>query len=83
MWMAIINEVQMESMICVQELTCQFENIAVVQFKGKYISNYCTAAANLLLELEHQDQLPATYLITITKHFSVVSLQNFAVMWIS
>ena len=69
-WMAIINKVQMESMIWVQELTRQFENMTVAPFKGKNISDYCTAAANLLLELERQDQLPATYLTTIIKQFS-------------
>ena len=51
-WVVIVNKVQMESMIHVQELTPQYENMTVAQFKGKNISNYYTAAANLLLELE-------------------------------
>ena len=71
----------MESMICVQKLTRQFENMTVAQFKGENVSNYCTTAANLLLELERQDQLPATHLTTIIKRFSLVSVENFVVMW--
>ena len=75
--MAIVNEVQMESMIRVQELTRQFKNMMVAHFKGKNVSDYCTTAANLLLELEGQDQLPTTHLTTIIKRFSAVSVQNF------
>ena len=73
-WMAIINKVQMESVFQVQELMGQFKNMSVVQFKGKNVSNYCTAAANLLLELRRQDQLPTTHLMTIIKQFSAVSV---------
>ena len=79
-WMAIVNKVQMESMIRVQELMRQFENMTMEQFKEENISNYCTAATNLLLELEHQDQLPAMHLMII-KNFSAVLVQNFVVMW--
>ena len=79
----MVNKVQMESMICIQDLTCQFKNMTVVEFKGENVSNYCTTAANLLLELEHQDQLSAMHLATIIKHFSAVSMQNFVVMWMS
>ena len=67
--MAIVNQVQMEFMIHVQELTCQFENMTVVQFKDKNVHNYCTTATNLLLELKHQDQLHLSHLMTIIKHF--------------
>ena len=38
-WMAIVNEVQMESMVRVQELTRQFENMTVAQFKGENVSD--------------------------------------------
>lgn len=48
-WLAIVNKIQMESMICIQEFTKHFENMTVAQLKSENISIYITIATNLLL----------------------------------
>ena len=82
-WMAIVGEVQMESLRRVTDMVKKFEAMKVSHFKGENVRDYCTAASSLLLQLEREDQVPSTHLLTIVDALSEVSVQAFAVMWMA
>jgi len=81
--MAIVGEVQMESLRRVTDMVKKFEAMKVSHFKGENVRDYCTAASSLLLQLEREDQVPSTHLLTIIDALTEVSVQAFAVMWMA
>ena len=82
-WMAIVAEVEMESLQRVTNMVKKFEAMKVSDFKGENVSDYCLAAGTLLVQLEREGKLPETHLSTIVNTFSNVSVQKFSIMWMA
>ena len=82
-WMVLVREVQMDSLRRVTMLVKKFEATKVSDFKGENVRDYCTSVQTILLQLEREDQLPPTHLLTLVDAFCDVSVQDFRIGWMS
>ena len=83
LWMAIVAEVQSDSLRRCQQLVKKFEALSLSQFKGENVREYAKAAEELLLQLERDEQLPPTHLLSIVDDMTSCSVMDFKVMWMN
>ena len=82
-WMLIVAEVQSNSLRRTEAMTKQFEKMKLTDFKGENVRDYVKAANALLVQLEREDQLPKTHLLTIVDAFSACSVMDFKIQWMA
>ena len=82
LWMAIVREVQANSIRRCKLIVKEFEKLSLLQFKGENVDEYCTKANELLTQLEKDNRLPETHLVDILDHLSVCSVMEFKVPWL-
>jgi hypothetical protein len=82
-WMALVAEIQMDSFRRINNLVKKFEATKVADFKGENVRDYCTAVQDILQQLERDEQLPSTHLLTIVDAFCDVTVQDFKFGWMS
>ena len=70
LWMAIVREVQVNSIHWCKLIVNEFEKLSFLQFKGENVDEYCTKANELLTQLEKDNRLPETHLVDILDHLS-------------
>ena len=74
--MMIVAEAQSDSLRRADVMVKKFESLELVQFKGENVRDYAKVAHSLLIQLERDDQLPRTHLITIVDALSACSVMG-------
>ena len=82
LWMAIVREVQANSIRWCKLIVKEFEKLSLLQIKGENVDEHCTKANELLMQLEKDNCLPETHLVDILDHLSVCSVMEFKVPWL-
>lgn len=83
LWMMIVAEVQSDSIKRCDALIKKFESFTLSQFKGENVREYAAAAYAILIQLERDDQLPRTHLITIMDTLSACTVMDFKIQWMA
>ena len=82
-WMMIVAEVQSNSLRRADALTKQFNAMKLTDFKGENVKDYAKSASALLTQLEREEQLPKTHLLTIVDAFTGCSVMDFKIQWMA
>ena len=83
LWMSIVSEVQSDSLKRVDNLTKRFEKMTLADFKGESVRDYCTAAGEILTQLERDNQSRPTHLVRIIDVFSACTVMDFKIHFMS
>ena len=83
LWMAIVSEVQADSLRRCQKLEDRFKSLKLANFPGENVQEYAKEADEILVQLEKDNRLPQTHLIDIVDHMEACSVMSFAVQWMS
>jgi hypothetical protein len=81
LWMMIVGEVQSDSLRRCTDLSDEFNAMTLAKYKGENVRLYADAAMALLTQLERDDQLPRTHLLTIVEAMSACTVMEFKVHW--
>jgi Zinc knuckle len=81
LWMMIVGEVQSDSLRRCTELSDEFNAMSLSKYKGENVRQYADDAMAILTQLERDDQLPRTHLVTIVEAMSASTVMEFKVHW--
>ena len=79
----IVGEVQVDSLKRCVALAKQFEQLTLAEFQGENVRDFCKAAHSMLIQLERDDQLPKTHLITLVDAFTACTVMDFRIQWMT
>ena len=82
-WMLIVAEVQSDSLRRCSILVAEFKALSLAKFKGENVREFATAADNILLQLERDEQLPSTHLLDIVDAMSACTVMDFKIHWMA
>ena len=83
LWMAIVEECQPSILTIVDKLQSDFKALTLAKFPGENVTDYNTAAGDLLDKLSDLDALPQNTLSTILKVYCNCSVHAFILYWSS
>jgi len=82
-WMAIVDEVEGDSIRRLRDCRTKFEALTVAQFRGENVADYAKAAFKHLQPLERHNKLEPDDLLTIIDQLCKVSVQDFKIPWMT
>ena len=83
LWMAIVGEVQANTLDRCDKLADAFKALTLSQFKGENVRDHAASAEEMLTQLERDNQLPRNHLKTIVDAFCVCTVDDFKIHWMS
>ena len=78
-WMVIVSEILSDSLKRTSDLTEKFNGLKLASYNGENVREYASAAMEMLVQLEREDQLPKMHLLTIIDVFTECTVMDFKI----